>query len=178
MGDADDSVKPKRIVFVTVGTTSFDALVRAVDTYEFKEELSTKGYTHLLIQMGRGSYVPTKSTGEDGSLSVDYFTFSSSIADHLRSASLVISHAGSGSIFETLRLGKPLIVVVNEDLMDNHQSELAEELAERKHLFCARPQTLHQTIAVMMLESLLPYPPGDATPVAKLINRFLGFPDD
>lgn len=60
MGDADDSVKPKRIVFVTVGTTSFDALVRAVDTYEFKEELSTKGYTHLLIQMGRGSYVPTK----------------------------------------------------------------------------------------------------------------------
>ncbi|GJN21033.1 hypothetical protein PR202_gb08478 [Eleusine coracana subsp. coracana] len=55
----------------------------------------------------------------------------------MRASSLVISHAGSGSIFETLRLGKPLIVVVNEDLMDNHQSELAEELAERKHLFCA-----------------------------------------
>ena len=69
-------------------------------------------------------------------------------------------------------------MVVNEDLMDNHQSELAEELAERKHLYCARPQTLHQTIADMNLESLLPYSPGDATPVAKIINRFLGFPDD
>jgi hypothetical protein len=34
-----------------------------------------------------------QSEGE-GSLVVDYFTFSSSIADHLRSASLVISHAG------------------------------------------------------------------------------------
>lgn len=85
---------------------------------------------------------------------------------------------GSGSIFETLRLRKPLIVVVNEDLMDNHQSELAEELAERKHLYCARPQTLHRTIANMDSESLLPYPAGDANPVAKLINRFLGFPDD
>lgn len=86
--------------------------------------------------------------------------------------------AGSGSIFETLRHGKPLIVVVNEDLMDNHQSELAEELAARKHLYCAHPQSLHQVIAGMDLESLLPYQPGDATPVAKLINRFLGFPDD
>ena len=86
--------------------------------------------------------------------------------------------AGSGSIFETLKLGKPLIVVVNEDLMDNHQSELAEELAERKHMFCARPQTLLHTITGMSLEALVPYHPGDARPVAKLINQFLGFPDD
>ncbi|KAF6136461.1 hypothetical protein GIB67_035020 [Kingdonia uniflora] len=84
----------------------------------------------------------------------------------------------SGSIFETVRLGKPLIVVVNEDLMDNHQSELAEELAERKHLLCARPQTLYQTISDMNLDSLTPYPPADAQPAAKLINKFLGFPDD
>ena len=32
--------------------------------------------------------------GEEVSLAVDYFTFSPSIADHLRSASLIISHAG------------------------------------------------------------------------------------
>ncbi|KAL0420978.1 UNVERIFIED_CONTAM: UDP-N-acetylglucosamine transferase subunit ALG13 [Sesamum latifolium] len=145
MGEADDGLRSKRVVFVTVGTTCFDSLVRAVDTQE--------------------------STGEDGSLSVDYFTFSSSIAEFLKSASLVISHAGSGSIFETLRLRKPLIVVVNEDLMDNHQSELAEELAERKHLFCARPQTLYETISAMDLDSLVAYQPGDATPVAKFINR-------
>ena len=86
--------------------------------------------------------------------------------------------AGSGSIFETLKLGKPLIVVVNEDLMDNHQSELAEELAERKHLFCGRPQTLHQVIEALDLNSIVPYKSGDATRVAKLINRYLGFPSD
>lgn len=178
MGSNDDGVSSKKVVFVTVGTTLFDALVRAVDTPEVKQDLYAKGYTHLLIQIGRGSYIPSRSSGGDGSIAVDYFTFSSSIAESLRSASLVISHAGSGSIFETLRLRKPLIVVVNEDLMDNHQVELAEELAERKHLFCARPQTLHQTIVSMNLDSLLPYPSGDAKPVAKFMSRFLGFPED
>ncbi|KAL5716643.1 N-acetylglucosaminyldiphosphodolichol N-acetylglucosaminyltransferase [Ranunculus cassubicifolius] len=176
MGVIDDG-SGIRSVFVTVGTTSFDALVKTVDTQEVKEKLYSKGYTRLLIQMGRGSFIPTKS-GEHGGLVVDYFTFSSSIADYLKSASLVISHAGSGSIFESLRLGKPLIVVVNEDLMDNHQSELAEELAERKHLFCGSPQTLLDTIETMDLDALTSYPPADAKPVAKLINRFLGFHDD
>lgn len=65
--------------------------------------------------------------------------------------------------------------MVNEDLMDNHQSELAEELAQEKHLFCARPQTLYETISTMQLDSLVSYEPGNATPVAKFIYRFLGF---
>lgn len=51
---------PKRVVFVTVGTTCFDALVRAVDQQEVRQELLAKGYTHLLIQMGRGTFIPTK----------------------------------------------------------------------------------------------------------------------
>ncbi|KAG2571113.1 UDP-N-acetylglucosamine transferase subunit ALG13 homolog isoform X4 [Panicum virgatum] len=169
--------RERRVVFVTIGTTCFDALVKAVDSEEVKEALLHKGYTDLLIQMGRGTYMPSKDSG-NSTLQVDYFTFSPSIADYIREASLVISHAGSGSIFETLRLGKPLIVVVNEGLMDNHQSELAEELADRKDLFCARPQTLQETVEAMDLNNLLPYIPGDAKQVVTLINKFLGFPVD
>ena len=60
MGDAEGAVKIKKIVFVTVGTTCFDALVKAMDTQAVKQELLRRGYTHLLIQMGRGTYVPTK----------------------------------------------------------------------------------------------------------------------
>ncbi|RCV32973.1 hypothetical protein SETIT_7G045900v2 [Setaria italica] len=137
--------RERRTVFVTVGTTCFDALVKAVDSDEVKEALLQKGYTDLLIQMGRGTYMPSK----------------------VREA-----------YFETLRLGKPLIVVVNEDLMDNHQSELAEELADRKHLLCARPQTLQETVRAMDLNNFQPYMPGDANQVVTLINRFLGFPVD
>ena len=60
MGDTDDCIKTEKTVFVTVGTTCFDALVKAVDTQGFKSKLSARGYTRLLIQMGRGSYIPTK----------------------------------------------------------------------------------------------------------------------
>jgi beta-1,4-N-acetylglucosaminyltransferase len=49
-----------RTVFVTVGTTCFDALVMAVDSPEVKKALLQKGYSNLLIQMGRGTYVPLK----------------------------------------------------------------------------------------------------------------------
>lgn len=55
-----DSGKSKKMVFVTVGTTCFDALVKAVDSPHVRHELWSKGYTHLVIQMGRGSHFPSK----------------------------------------------------------------------------------------------------------------------
>ena len=42
---------------------------------------------------------------------------------------------GSGSILETLRASKPLIVIVNETLMDNHQVELAEAFQKLNNLY-------------------------------------------
>lgn len=41
----------------------------------------------------------------------------------------VICHAGSGTILKAMRTNTPLIVVPNATLLDNHQVELAEELA-------------------------------------------------
>jgi beta-1,4-N-acetylglucosaminyltransferase len=38
---------------------------------------------------------------------------------------------GSGTMLQTLRLSKKLIVVVNESLMDNHQYELAQAMHEK-----------------------------------------------
>ena len=60
MGDTENGEKASKTVFVTVGTTLFDALVRVVDSLEVKQELLKRGYTNLVIQMGRGSYTPTK----------------------------------------------------------------------------------------------------------------------
>ena len=41
---------------------------------------------------------------------------------------------GSGSILDALRISVPLIVVPNPTLLDNHQVELAEELAAQGYV--------------------------------------------
>lgn len=45
-------------VFVTVGTTSFDALIEAVDSKGVQDAILGKGYTSLVVQIGRGKRSP------------------------------------------------------------------------------------------------------------------------
>lgn len=58
---------PKRskgkTAFVTVGTTKFDALIRAVDSPQVVEALRQRGFTRLQIQLGSGFYLPTVLCG-------------------------------------------------------------------------------------------------------------------
>lgn len=42
---------PAKSVFVTVGTTKFDALIAAVDTEAVGKALLAKGYTELIMQV-------------------------------------------------------------------------------------------------------------------------------
>jgi beta-1,4-N-acetylglucosaminyltransferase len=45
-----------------------------------------------------------------------------------------IRYTGSGSILDALRVGVPIVVVPNTDLLHNHQVELAEVLAEQQYV--------------------------------------------
>lgn len=56
-----------RPVFVTVGTTRFDALIREVSTARCQDELLARGYTQLLVQKGKGSFSPPE-VGQRGLL--------------------------------------------------------------------------------------------------------------
>ena len=90
-------------------------------------------------------------------------------------ASVVLLVAGSGSIFETLRAGKPLVVVVNEALMDNHQRELADVLAAEHYLVCSTPQSLGEVLATSDFSDLKPYPPSEEGRFAQALDSFCGF---
>jgi beta-1,4-N-acetylglucosaminyltransferase len=69
-----------------------------------------------------------------------------------------------------LRLGKPLVVVPNPLLMDNHQAELAAKLEEMHHLFAATPDSLADVIRGMDVASLVPYEKGDPAGIAAEID--------
>ena len=112
-------------IFVTVGTTNFDDLIHVIDSTEFCAWAKAKGYAGILVQKGNGKYEP--GTGSEG-VPIEHYSFKPSLHDDMAGAALVVSHAGSGSIMESLELGKPTVVVVNTSLMDNHQLELANKL--------------------------------------------------
>lgn len=62
---------------------------------------------------------------------------------------------------ESLRAGKLLIVVTNETLMDNHQAEIAEEMARRGYAVHCSPGHLVAALGSSETDALRPYPDAD-----------------
>ena len=169
---------------VTVGSTLFDALIRAVDSLEVAQTLKERGYSKLIIQLGNGNHLPSTllpagcgsgagSGKAENGLLVEWFRFAPTLAKHIETASLVISHAGSASTFESLRAGKSLVSVPNPKLMANHQQELAEELAAQRFCIFSTPADLPKTLMTMDLKCLRPYSGGDPANVANAIDRII-----
>ncbi|MCK8107707.1 hypothetical protein MTF64_12550 [Pseudoalteromonas sp. 2CM41L] len=101
-------------ILVTVGSSPFKSLVRAVD-------LVAKNHTNheFTFQISSSAYKP-----ESGS----YFTFSKQFSDYIDDADVVITHAGAGTVFELLEKEKKCIVVPNYERVDKHQADLTAYL--------------------------------------------------
>jgi beta-1,4-N-acetylglucosaminyltransferase len=135
------------LVFVTVGSTRFDALIEKINAPEFIKLLNAQGFGKIVIQHG-DSPISNKLS------QVEYFDYKSSISEFIDSASLIISHAGAGTSLEALRADKKLIVVPNESLLDNHQLELANKLAEEG--YCLKASCSELGDALKKIPNFLP----------------------
>ncbi|KAK3064748.1 hypothetical protein LTS18_004367 [Coniosporium uncinatum] len=160
--------KPTKVCFVTIGATaSFDALIQACFQPDFIVALAAANYTDLLVQYGRDGqrlFEELSSRQELKSIVTRGFDFNSKgLGEEMRAAKgtkekgresaegVVLSHAGSGSILDALRIGVPLIVVPNPSLLDDHQTELAEALQEQGYVVHGRLRWVPSTFAFLIL---------------------------
>lgn len=161
-------------VLVTVGTTSFDELIEAVTSSQFIKLLMSQGYTRLSLQIGRGQYIPDSSPTPLGFV-MSWFRYKPTLASDMQNATLIISHGGSGSILEALSLEKMLVVVVNENLMGNHQTELAEQMETMGVLLHTTPKGLYSTVKKLPSTKFAKYEQGQPQKLGEEIDKIMGF---
>ncbi len=146
-------------IFVTVGSTDFDALIRAVDAL-----LPSLGRPNGVMQIGHGQYIPSN---------MPYFRFAPALDSYYEQASLVIAHGGLATTMEVLRRSVPLISVSNPDRYDNHQEDLLATMAEENYLvWCHQLDDLEQAVKLVQTTPLQPYQPPKCE-IHLIINEFL-----
>lgn len=147
------SSRPRKVCFVTIGATaSFQALIRATISSSFCHSLEQNHYTDLIVQYGadgdglfqsllqamasseQGIGVNVTGFGLDTNGLGQYMNLAKTGGDDSGVEGLVVSHAGSGTILQALRIDVPIVVVPNSELLDNHQVELADALAEQEYV--------------------------------------------
>lgn len=157
-------------VLVTVGTTAFDALIVAASSQPFLDCLRSIGCISLTLQIGRGIVLPfaisednTDLKGDgvyvqiSGICSVRVVRYIRCLSRCLSSYDLVVSHCGAGSLVESLRAGLKVVACVNPDLLNNHQAELASQLAADGH--CVALESLGELPAKTLEAWIRPFGP-------------------
>lgn len=87
-------------IFVTVGTTEFNSLIKKLQSDEVYKILKNHlGCKQLTIQIGRGEKIEFNNYSD---VVVQIFDLKESIESDIDKADLVISHAGAGTCIDVL----------------------------------------------------------------------------
>ena len=125
----------ERQILITVGTTKFENLIKAIDDEKFYELLINNSFTKIIIQKGYGEYIPKNYKKYENRIKIQISEILNNFENIIKTSELIISHGGAGIILESLKNKRKLIVCVNDELMDNHQIELASSLHENGYLY-------------------------------------------
>ena len=158
-------------VLVTVGTTQFDLLIETVlqDKNVLKSLVDCLHVEKIILQTGT-SRIPSF---EPLPISLEHYPYRKSIENDIQQADLVISHAGAGTILQTLEAHKPLLVVVNEKLMNNHQLEIAHEMEKQGYLYHCTCSTLAETLEKFRQHQFEQYEKGNPALFGRYLNQIM-----
>jgi UDP-N-acetylglucosamine transferase subunit ALG13 len=108
------------MIFVTVGTDlPFDRMMRVVDDWA-----RTRGRRDVFAQIGEGGWEPEH-------IEFTHFLQPPDFKRRFDEASLIISHAGMGTILTALLHGKPILVMPKRASLGEHRSEHQVATARR-----------------------------------------------
>lgn len=108
------------MIFVTVGAQMpFDRLIKAVDQWA-----GTQQRSDVIAQIGTSEYRPSN-------IQWTPFLSTEEFRQRYEDASVVIAHAGTGSIITALQLGKPILIMPRRaslrETRNDHQVATAEQ---------------------------------------------------
>lgn len=147
------------MIFLTVGTTDFDELVRAMDL------LAPSLEGPIVAQIGRGRYEPQH---------MEWFRYAPSLDPYYARARIVVAHGGLGTAVEVLQRGIRLIGVSNPDRYDRHQEDLLRALERRGHMiWCRQIKDLPAALQQAQSQSFVPYETPSCQ-IAAVIREYLG----
>lgn len=119
------------MIFITVGSQKFqfDRLLKEVDRLI---ETGKMNGSEIVAQTGYCTYVPKYFHYEPFMSKDDFLT-------HINNSEIVITHGGTGSIINSVKLGKKVIGVPRQEAfgehVDNHQFEIIEEFENTKLIY-------------------------------------------
>ncbi len=146
------------MIFATVGTTRFDALVEAIDKIALQLD------EEVVVQSGDSKYTPRNCK---------YFNFDNDLFAYYKKANIVIAHGGAGTIFEVLNLGKKLIAVENPNTLGGHQGDLLGKLSQEGLLtWCKDLNKIEQCIKDAKKQVMKQYVSPECK-IGKMIVEFL-----
>jgi beta-1,4-N-acetylglucosaminyltransferase len=161
-----------KCIFITVGTTRFDRLIETVfdeRTNIIRTLVEHFDMDRLIVQRGQSRLPDCLPLN----VRIESYEYKDSIADDIQQADFVISHAGAGTILQTLEKRKPLLVVVNEHLMNNHQTEIADQMETDGYLYHCTCSTLEQGVRRLLEHQFQTYVKGNPRLFGQYLNRLV-----
>ena len=153
------------MIFVTVGTQPNGFLrclvevERLIEKYNITEE--------VIAQIGNTDFKTDK-------FKTVRFTGENEFKELIKNSSVVITHAGSGAIFNSIKAGKKVIAMARlhdfNEMADNHQTELVQKLSEGGYIIDA---TYSLVEAWPKLEGFVPRENDFKCEIVSMLDRYI-----